>query len=127
MHNFKELKIWQYARVLVKKAYLLAGDMPKDEKYGLISQIQRAAVSIPLNIAEGSGKSSNKDFCRFLEMSLSSAFELETLIILSNDLGLISDQKHDEILNDLKELQKMIYGYIKTLKYPCLMVLPILS
>ena len=116
MHNFKELKIWQHARVLVKKAYLLVGDLPKDEKFNLVSQIQRAAVSIPLNIAEGSGKSSNKDFCRFLEMSISSAFELETLIILSNDLMLISDRKKDEIIIEINELQKMIYGFMKTLK-----------
>ena len=115
MHNFRELKIWQNGRIMVKKSYLLTTDFPKDEKYGLISQIQRAAVSIPANIAEGSGKSSNKDFCRFLEMAISSAFELETLIILSNDLELISDQKKNELVNSLQELQKMIYGFKGTL------------
>jgi len=116
MHNYRELKIWQNGRILVKKAYIIASDFPKDEKYGLVSQIQRAAVSIPLNIAEGSGKSSNRDFCRFLEMSISSAFELETLFILSNDLELISDNKKDEIANSIQELQKMIYGFMQTLK-----------
>ncbi|MCG8579545.1 MAG: four helix bundle protein, partial [Bacteroidales bacterium] len=67
MHNFKELKVWQKARVLVKDIYHLTKQLPEDEKYGLISQMRRASVSIPSNIAEGTGRSSNKEFVRFLD------------------------------------------------------------
>jgi len=73
-------------------------------------------VSIPLNIAEGSGKSSNKDFCRFLEMAISSAFELETLIILAGDLEMISDKRKDEFISSIQELEKMIYGFRDSLQ-----------
>ncbi|MBN2273318.1 MAG: four helix bundle protein [Bacteroidales bacterium] len=70
MHNFKELKIWQKSRELVKAAYLCTSKFPNEEKYGLVTQIQRTSVSIPTNVAEGSGKSSDKDFARFLELIL---------------------------------------------------------
>jgi len=86
MHNFKELKIWQKSRILVKEIYSITEKLPVKEQYGIISQIQRASISIPSNIAEGSGRSGIKDFNRFLEIALGSSFELETLIIISNDL-----------------------------------------
>jgi four helix bundle protein len=115
MHNYKELKIWQKARLLVKNCYNLTADMPKEEKFGLVSQVQRAAVSIPANIAEGSGKSSSKDFCRYLEIAISSAFELETLLLLSADLNFVDNQKCDLILADIQEIQKMIYSFKNTI------------
>ncbi len=92
MHNFRKLDIWIESRVLVKKIYLMTSSYPKHELYGIISQIQRAGISIPTNIAEGSAKSSEKDFARFLEISLGSALEQETLMILSMDLGYISQE-----------------------------------
>lgn len=85
MRNFRELDVWVDARKLVKSVYLLSNQLPQSEKFGLISQINRCAVSIPANIAEGSAKDSQKDFIRFLGISLGSAFELETHIIISND------------------------------------------
>ncbi len=91
MHNFKELIIWNKSRELVKKCYKIINVFPANEKYGLTQQIQRASVSIPTNIAEGSGKTSGKDFVRYLEISISSAFELETLFFLAYDLGFISE------------------------------------
>ncbi len=115
MHNYKELKIWQKARLLVKSCYALTVTMPKEEKFGLISQIQRAAVSIPSNIAEGSGKSSSKDFCRYLEIAISSAFELETLILLASDLKFIEDEKSNTICANIREIQKMIYSFKNTI------------
>ena len=90
MHKFKELIVWQKARILVKEIYVLTSFYPSSEKFGIISQIQRAVISIPANIAEGSGRGSNKDFSRFIDMALASAFELETEIILSYDLSFIS-------------------------------------
>jgi four helix bundle protein len=116
MHNYKELKIWQKARHLVKNCYAITLLMPKEEKFGLTSQIQRAVVSIPANIAEGSGKSSPKDFCRFLEIALSSAFELETLILVTCDLEFLKDESSNVLISDIQELQKMIYSFKKTIQ-----------
>jgi four helix bundle protein len=115
MHNFKELIIWQKSRELVKRCYLITSEFPNEEKFGLVSQIQRASVSIPANIAEGSGKSSDKDFSRYLEMAISSAFELETLFLVSYDLGLISSKKNSDILLLIQEIQKMIYVFKKNI------------
>ncbi|MCK5169128.1 MAG: four helix bundle protein, partial [Bacteroidales bacterium] len=86
MHNFKELIVWQKARKLVKEIYLILKSFPEDEKYGIISHIRRASISIPANIAEGAGRNTDNDFGRFLDIANGSSFELETLIILSFDL-----------------------------------------
>src|SRR4030042_4692137 len=116
MHNFRELKIWQKGIELVKFSYKLTANLPSIEKFGLIPQIQRAAVSIPTNIAEGSGRSSNKDFGRFLEMSFSSALELETLIIVAFEIGYITETEKQESSGRIQELQKMIIAFLQNLK-----------
>ncbi|RLD59353.1 MAG: diversity-generating retroelement protein bAvd family protein [Bacteroidetes bacterium] len=115
MHNFKELKVWQKSRVLTSEIYNITRKLPKDERFGLISQMDRAVVSIPSNIAEGSGRFTNRDFRRFLDYSLGSAYELETQIILSYDLGFVSEKDYLEILKKIEEVQKMIFGFRKTL------------
>ncbi len=115
MHNFKELKIWQKSRVLTKEVYLLTKSYPEEERFGLVSQIRRAVVSIPSNIAEGSGRNSSRDFRRFLNIALASAFELETQIIISFDLHYLSERDYLEISAKIQEVQKMIYGYRKSL------------
>jgi len=115
MHNFKELKIWQKSRILVKIVYEITKNFPEKENFGLTSQLQRAAISIPTNIAEGSGRNSNKDFARFLEIAISSAFEVETEIILSHDLGYISENVLNETISKVQEIQKMIYVYRNSL------------
>ena len=84
MHNFKELKVWQNARVLVKEIYLSTGNFPTEEKYGITSQIRRSAISIPSNIAEGCGRRTDKDFSHFLNIALGSAYELQTQTELTN-------------------------------------------
>ncbi len=114
-HNFKELKVWQKSRMLVKEVYILLRAFPDEEKFGLISQMKRAAVSIPSNIAEGTGRGSNKDFNRFLYMSLGSSYELETQFILSQDLEFIQHEKVNEIINNINEVQKMIHGLMQSL------------
>ncbi len=111
MHNFKNLKIWQNSRLLVKEVFLSTRDFPVDEKFGLVSQILRSAYSIPSNIAEGSGRSTNKEFARFLDIALGSAFELETQLILASDIGYLSENKLQEIQTLLQEIQKMIYSF----------------
>lgn len=116
MHNFKELHIWQRSKELVKNIYLLTESLPRSEQFGLISQMRRSAISIPSNIAEGSGKSSDKDFIRFLEISHSSTFELETQLLLSIDLNYVKENDIQDILVKLEEIQKMIFGFIQKLK-----------
>lgn len=111
MHNYKELILWQKARILVKEIYLLIADFPEDEKFGLISQIKRSVISVPSNVAEGAGRSSDKDFLRFLDIANGSAFELETQIQLAYDLGFINENDLQNISDKLTEVQKLIYGF----------------
>ena len=118
MHNYKELNVWKKARIFVKEVYLLAGDFPKEEKYGLASQIQRAAVSIPSNIAEGAGRESPKEFHYFLNVALASSFEVETQLILAFDLSYISENALNQALKNVQEIQKMLTGLMKSLKTP---------
>jgi four helix bundle protein len=116
MHNFKKLSIWVNAMSLVKDVYLLTSNFPKEEKFGLISQINRCSISIPSNIAEGSSRSSNKEFSHFIKIALGSLFELETQIILSSDFKMINDPDSIIILDKITTLQKMINGFLITLK-----------
>lgn len=106
MRNFKELKIWNKARTLVKEVYSVTEKLPIEEKFGLTSQMRRAAVSIASNIAEGSGKEYQKEFLRFLESAYSSAFELETQFILAEDLAFLNKEDSTQLLNEIQEIQK---------------------
>src|SRR5688572_16147355 len=92
MHNFKELKVWQKSRAFVKDVYNVTAKFPADERFGMVSQFRRASFSISLNIAEGSGKYTDADFCRFLDNAFGSAVEVETLIYLAFDLNFIDEQ-----------------------------------
>lgn len=112
-HNFKELLVWKKSIDLVKSVYLLTSTLPSEEKFGLVSQMNRSSVSIPSNIAEGSGRTSNKEFLFFLNIAISSLYELETQLIISNQLFLIDV---DNILSQISEVQKMILGLKKNLE-----------
>jgi four helix bundle protein len=112
-HNFRELTIWKVAMEIAKEVYLLSSAMSTDEKFGLISQMNRSAVSIPSSIAEGSGRTSDKEFAHFLNISLASSYELETQLILTAEIYHVET---DKLVNDLKELQKMIGGFKRKLK-----------
>jgi four helix bundle protein len=116
MHNYKELKVWQKGRELVKFIYELTSSFPKEELYSLTSQIRRAVISIPSNIAEGSGHFSDRQFNRFLEIAYASTCELDTQIILSYDLNFISENSLKESSSKIDEIQKMITGLIKSLQ-----------
>ena len=85
MNNFRNLKIWQKSRIIVKEVFLLTRDFQAEEKFGLTSQFLRSAYSIPSNITDGSGRDSNKEFARFLDIALGSAFELKTQLVLALD------------------------------------------
>jgi len=108
MNNFKKLIIWQKARELVKDVYLITRKFPKEELFGLTSQIRRATVSIALNIVEGSGRGTNKDFAHFLDVAFGSALEVEAQIILSLDLEFITNEEYDILNLKIQEIQKMI-------------------
>ncbi|MDX9881506.1 MAG: four helix bundle protein [Prolixibacteraceae bacterium] len=116
MHNYHELKIWQESRKLVKDVYSLTSVFPKEEMYGLTSQIRRAAVSVPSNIAEGTGRNGDKEFSRFLDYAIGSLFELETQVILANDLGFIPEEKFTGINEGIKSLIKMTTKFKSVLK-----------
>jgi len=111
--DYKDLDTWKKSIVLVKEIYRLTDSFPNSEKFGLTSQIRRSAVSIPSNVAEGSARSSDKEFIQFLHYSLGSSAELETQIIIAIDLKLITN---DNILNKIVEVKKLISGLIKYLK-----------
>jgi four helix bundle protein len=113
MHNYKELKVWQNSRKLVKEVYLLTLSIPDQEKFGLTNQIRRSAVSIPSNIAEGAGRGTTKEFSRFINISLGSAYELETQLILASDLQYIDLEKTETIISILQEIQKILYSLSK--------------
>ena len=116
MHNFKELKVWQLSRQLVKEIYETTVSFPSEEKYGLISQLRRCSVSVPTNISEGSGRNTDKDFAQFLNISPGSAYELEILLILSHDVNFITTDQLEELTVKISEIQKMTFGLIKTLR-----------
>jgi four helix bundle protein len=90
IHNFRELKIWQKSIELTKLVYQILNEFPEDEKYGLKSQIRRCAISIPSNIAEGSGRVGDKEFQHFLSIANGSAFELETQLYLAKEFNYIT-------------------------------------
>jgi four helix bundle protein len=110
-HNVHELKIWKRSIDLVVDVYKLTAEFPKEERYGLISQARRAAVSMPSNIAEGAGRITDKDFCHFLGISNGSSYELMTHLIVARRLGLITEEQVKPVLAELDEVQKMIYAF----------------
>ena len=115
-HNFKELIVWQKARVLVVEVYKITRNFPEEEKYALTSQIKRSVISIPSNIAEGAGRNTEKDFSHFLDIALGSANELESQIINATDLEFISKNEVVNIYNMIVEVQKLIYSFQKKIK-----------
>jgi four helix bundle protein len=111
MHNFRELKIWQKSRDFVKEVYSFTAEFPDKEKYVLVSQINRSAISISSNIAEGSGRNGTQDFQRFLDIAIGSAFELESQLVIANDLDYINNESLAKLTSKVQEIQKMIRGF----------------
>ncbi|WP_313115172.1 four helix bundle protein [Aequorivita sediminis] len=111
MHNFKKLKIWIESMNLVSEIYKVTRKFPDFEKFALVSQMNRCAVSIPSNIAEGSSKSTNKHFKQYLESSLGSLFELETQLIIAFTENYISEERFKNLEDKIKQIQKMISGF----------------
>ncbi|HET8803745.1 MAG TPA: four helix bundle protein [Aequorivita sp.] len=114
--GFEKLQVWQKSRLLSVEIYKITVLFPSEEKFGIISQMRRAAISISSNIAEGAGRHSSKDQARFTEIAFGSALELLNQIILSYDLGFINEEKYLQIRQDLTEITAMLDGLYKSQK-----------
>ena len=116
LRSFKELKVWKKSYDLCLKEYRITAAFPKDERYGLTSQIKRSAVSIPSTIAEGYGRKTTVDYVRFLYIAYGSTCELETQILLAGDLGFIDTGNLGETLRSVKEVERMLKALIRALE-----------
>lgn len=114
--NFRNYKVWQNAVQYATKVYKVTSEMPWFEKKGLCDQLQRAAVSISSNIAEGSAKPSNVEFAHYLDASVGSAYEVETQLFISKNVGYISEDLYNELLIELQGIEKQLVGLIKVLR-----------
>ena len=116
LKSFKDLKVWQKAYQLCLEMYKVTGSFPADEKFGLTSQMRRAAVSIPSNIAEGYGRKTIPDYVRCLYIAYGSTCELETQTLLSGDLKYLNDNKKGSLLEKINEVERMLMALIKSLE-----------
>lgn len=114
--DFKKLKVWQKSHAVTLAVYKASRKFPKEEIYGLTSQIRRASVSVPANIAEGCGRNGDTEYARFLQIAMGSASELEYHLLLSQDLGFLVPSDYDQIVRDLSEVKQMLTSFIKKLK-----------
>ena len=116
MQDFRNLKVWQRSHFLTIGIYQVTQNFPKSEAFGLTSQIRRAVVSIPSNIAEGCGRGSDADFRRFLQMAMGSAFEVDYQLLLSRDLGLLTQSDYDSLFAQVCEVKRMLNSLLQKLK-----------
>ena len=115
MQDYRKLNVWEKSHSFTLEIYSITKSFPAEEKFGVISQIRRSAASIPTNIAEGTGRGSNKEFNRFLQISMGSASETEYLLILSMDLEYVDNNIFNKLLKDIQEIKKMLTGLMKKL------------
>ena len=114
--SFRDLLVWQKAMRLVTQLYQLSSDFPKDELYGLTSQLRRAAVSVPSHIAEGYGRYSTPDYIRLLQIALGSLYELQTQVEIAANLVYISRSTCDETIGKATEIEKMLIALVRKLR-----------
>ncbi|WP_271729879.1 four helix bundle protein [Aquimarina algiphila] len=111
MSTFRNLKIWSKAMDIVTKVYSDTNNFPKEEMYGLTSQIRRACVSIPSNIAEGYGRKGKKEYLRFLNIAMSSLFEMQTQLEIAKNLKYMNTDKFETMYDETRELERMLSSY----------------
>ena len=116
MKDFRQLQVWQKAHSIVLEIYQVTADFPKEERFGLISQIRRASVSVPSNIAEGCGRGGDAELARFLQIAMGSASELEYQLLLSIDLRYMEATDYERLAGMVIEVKKMLTSFIKRLK-----------
>jgi len=116
MSHFRKILVWQKSISLVTKIYKTTNTFPKEEMFGLTSQIRRSSISIPSNIAEGSGRESTKDFLRFLYISLGSIFEMQTQLEIAKNIIYIKEEEFNNLYEDSREIERMLASLIRKLK-----------
>ena len=116
MRDFRELKVWEKAHLLALGVYKTTAAFPRDEVYGLTSQIRRCGASIPANIAEGCGRSGDAELGRFLQIAMGSASELEYHLLLAHDLGIMDGSDYQRLSGDVTEVKRMLAPFIQKLK-----------
>ncbi len=116
MKDFRTLKVWQKAHQLTLRVYTTTRRFPKEELYGLTSQVRRSAASIPSNVTEGCGRSGAVEFARFLNIAMGSASELEYQLLLARDLKLLNADEHESLSGDVIEVKRMLTSLVYKLK-----------
>ena len=117
IRSYKDLLIWRKGMDISAMVYKLTNDFSADERFGLISQLRRATVSVPSNIAEGYGRGSTKSYIQFIKISRGSLYEVETQLLLAYELGFIKDEKtYNDVLIQITELSKMISSFLKKIE-----------
>ncbi len=116
MKDFRKLKVWNLSHTLALDIYKLTKNFPNTERYNLISQLNRAALSIPTNIAEGCGRDTDPDFAKFISIAIGSTSEVEYLLIFAKDLKYIDSKKQVELNSQINEIKKMLIAFYKKLK-----------
>lgn len=116
MSHFRKILVWQKSITLVTKIYKATSTFPREEVFGLTSQIRRSSVSVPSNIAEGSGRESSKDFLRFLYISLGSIFEMQTQLEIAKNIIYINEEEFNLLYEDSREIERMLASLIRKLK-----------
>ena len=116
MQDFRKLQVWGRSHDLTLKIYELTSRFPREEIYGLISQIRRACASIPTNIAEGCGRGSSTDFARFLQIAMGSASETEYLILLAHDLKYLNDDQYVALIDTIVSVKKMLASLLRNIR-----------
>lgn len=114
--SHRDLKVWRISLDLTETLYRVTGDWPKHEQYGLVSQVRRAAVSVPANIAEGAGRRTPGEFAHFIGIARGSLAELETLLIIAHRLEYVDEAVHRALFDDLLELGRMTTGLLRSLQ-----------
>jgi four helix bundle protein len=116
VQDFRQLKIWKRSHELTLSVYRASAEFPREERYGLTSQIRRSSSSIPTNIAEGSGRSTGPDFLRFLDIAFASACELEYQLLLAHDLSLLTSERYESLAKETTELKRMMARFMQSLE-----------
>jgi four helix bundle protein len=116
MKDFRQLKVWEKSHQLALAVYKSTAKFPKEELYGLTSQLRRSSMSTPTNIAEGCGLNTDKGFARFLQIAMGSASETEYQLLLSHDLGFLNKEQYDKLNMDITEIKRMLASLLKTLR-----------
>ena len=116
MSTFRDLLIWQKSMTLVTEVYQLTNLFPKEEMYGLSSQVRRSSTSIPSNIAEGYGRDGNKDYLKFLNIAISSLFEMQTQLEIAFNLKYINEFQFNKIHEESKEIERMLSSFIRKIR-----------